>query len=302
MCALFFMYLSDLCKKPNKMELNNKISILLFGLILLFSLFIGFANADNGTPVISQLIGQAFDGEELFYDISFFPIPNAAWGKIWFQKNPDGPGYIITLEARTRHLLRILTLMRKDLYRSYVEEIDGGKRLRSYRFEKEVTRLGKTRRTITFADYSTHKLSWKSWERGKLIKQGEQDYPTTEILDDPLVAFYNLRYGVYGSMDYGKSIIIDSIPVRNKATTITIEVADEKAAEKERKKLLIQKERDYLLNVQLGKEMFDTKSGKIKIWLSKEPGNGYGPFKPVYGVVESVKYLGDVSGVLKEKK
>ncbi|MDI6784898.1 MAG: DUF3108 domain-containing protein, partial [bacterium] len=250
-------------------------------LLTQFFLVIPFAySIDESTQSIptTKTIGQTFDGEELFYDISFFPVPNAAYGKFRFEKNQHASGYIITLEARTRHLLRILTLMRKDLYRSYVEEVDGGKRLRSYRFEKEVSYLGKTRRNITFADYSTHKLSWKSWERGKLIKEGEQDILPGKLLDDPLVAFYNLRYGVYGTIDYGKTIKIDTIPAREKSAEITINIASEETAQKERKRLLTQKERDYYLNVVLTKETFNTKSGKIKIWLSKEPGNGYGPF------------------------
>lgn len=282
------------------MKLYYKIYFILFGLLLLFCFLIGFANAADETIAVPKTIGQVFDGEELFYDISFFVIPNAAWGKFTFEKNTQGPGYIITLEARTRHILRLLTLMRKDLYRSYVEEIEGGKRLRSYRFEKEVTYLGKTRRTVTFADYTTHKLITKSWKQGRLIKDEEQEYPAQKIFDDPLVAFYNLRYGVYGNIDYGKTITIDSIPIKNKPATITIDIASEKVTEKVRKRLLIQKQRDLLLYVQLGKEIFDTKRGKIQIWLSKEHENGYGRKRPMYGLVEDVTLLGDVSGVLNE--
>ncbi|MCX7918026.1 MAG: DUF3108 domain-containing protein [bacterium] len=277
----------------------KKIFIFIFFLLLLLP--DGYPVNEVSSPA-TKTIGQTFDGEELLYDISFFPIPNAAYGRFTFEKNQNGPGYIITLEARTRHLVRLLTLMRKDLYRSYVEEVDGGKRLRSYRFEKEVSYLGKTRRNITFADYSTHKLSWKSWEYGKLIKEGEQDIEPGRLLDDPLVAFYNLRYGVYGTIDFGKTITIDSIPIRNKPAEIIIHIASKETTNKERKRLVIQEERDYYLNVVLAKETFNTKSGKIKIWLSKEQGNGYGPFKPVYGIVEDVIAIGDVSGVLRIKK
>jgi hypothetical protein len=246
-------------------------------------------------------IGQAFEGEQLFYDVSFFIIPNAAWGKFTFEKNAQGPGYVITLEARTNHIIRLLTLMRKDLYRSYVEEIDGGNRLRTYRFEKEVTYFGKTRRTVTFADYTTHKIITKSWKQGNLVKDEEQEYPAQKIFDDPLVAFYNLRYGVYGKIDFGKTITIDSIPISNKPATISIDIATEIVTEKERKKLLIQKQRDLLLYVQLGKDIFDTKRGKIQIWLSKEHENGWGRMRPMYVLVKDVTLLGDVSGVLNEK-
>jgi hypothetical protein len=268
--------------------------------LFIFAIIPGFAA--NEPAAVPKTIGQTFDGEELYYDISFFIIPNAAWGKFTFDKNPHGPGYIITLEARTNHIIRLLALMRKDLYRSYVEEIDGGNRLRSYRFEKEVTYFGKTRRTVTYADYTTHKLVTKSWKQGTLIKDEAQEYPAQKIFDDPLVAFYNLRYGVYGKIDYGKTITIDTIPIKDKPTAITIDIASEMVTEKERKKLLKQTHRDLLLYVQLGKEVFDTKRGRIQMWLSKEHENEYGRMRPMYGLVEDVVLLGDVSGVLKEKK
>ncbi|MFB3895900.1 MAG: DUF3108 domain-containing protein [bacterium] len=268
--------------------------------LLLITIVPGFTA--NEPVAIPKTIGQTFEGEQLFYDVSFLVIPNAAWGKFTFEKNQNGPGYIITLEARTRHILRLLTLMRKDLYRSYVEEIDGGKRLRSYRFEKETTYFGKTRRTITFADYTTHKLITKSWKYGKLYKDESIEYPNHKIFDDPLVAFYNLRYGVYGKIDFDKNITIDSIPINNKMSTIAIDIASGQVTEKERKKLVKQTHRDLLLYVQLGKEVFDTKKGKIQIWLSKEHENGHGRMRPMYVLVEDVTLLGDVSGVLNEKK
>lgn len=273
--------------------------------LCLFALFLlctepGFTT--NEPVVIPKTIGQAFEGEQLFYDVSFLVIPNAAWAKFTFEKNQNGPGYVITLEARTRHILRLLTMMRKDLYRSFVEEIDGGKRLRSYRFEKEVTYFGKTRRTITYADYSTHKLYTKSWKYGKLYKDEVLEYSNHKIFDDPLVAFYNLRYGVYGQIDFDKSITIDSIPIKNKPSSITIDIASAEVTEKERKKLINQTHRDLLLYVQLGKEIFDTKKGKIQIWLSKEHENGHGRMRPMYVLVEDVTLLGDVSGVLNEKR
>lgn len=298
------MNLSGFCVFVAKNIMKQKL-IYLSCLLPVFFLVIQFAYSTNepsqsiSTP---KTIGQTFDGEELFYNISFFPFPNAAWGEIQFQKNPARNGYIITLEAKTRYLIRIFTLMRKDIYRSYVEEVDGGKRLRAYRFEKEVSRLGKTTRKITTADYITNTLHWEKWESGNRTATGEQSFPATGKLDDPLVAFYNLRYGVYGQVDYGKTILVDSIPTGKHSGAIKIEVASEEITARERKDFANPKGRDYLLNAGLDKEMFETAHGKIRIWLAKDNWGGYGPKTPTYGVVKGVLLLGDVTGILKPKK
>ena len=150
-------------------------------------------------------IGESFRGEQLDYEMGFWLFRRAALGKLTFKELETKGRYIATLQTETLGILGWVARYRVDVYRSTMEEIDGGKRLRSLTFDEEVTIGGKLRRRSHTFDHVR-----KKWIVQRLRKDGTVDrtvrtIPQGKIYDDFMTAGYNFRYGVYGSIERGKT-------------------------------------------------------------------------------------------------
>ena len=83
-------------------------------------------------------VGERFAGEELDYEISFWIIKRVAVAKLSFHRAEQKGRYIATLQGETLGILGFLARYRVDTYHSLMEEVDGGKRLRSLTFDEYV--------------------------------------------------------------------------------------------------------------------------------------------------------------------
>lgn len=250
-----------------------------------------------GPPAPAKLpIGAHFNGEKLHYNLGFFTFFHAADAEITFSKDPAvKDGYIAQLEAHTNGIIKFLTFQRRDNYISHMVLMDNGKRLRSAKFEKIQRQFGrKEKRTETIFDYENKIVHWKTWKGDELTGEGTHPIPDNTVYDDPLAAFYNFRYGVYGEIEKGKPFNVNTLPTKRQAK-LEMQIASEEETLKKNSSSSRKSQREYLVKVMLDQDLFDQKKGDIELWLSKD-------YVPVEGVVKGVLLLGDIHGVLRPSK
>ncbi|MEE9615262.1 MAG: DUF3108 domain-containing protein [Thermodesulfobacteriota bacterium] len=238
-------------------------------------------------------IGEAFAGEEFTYRVGFWVFDDVAEAKIRLSKDPESSDYIVTLKAHTTGLIAWLR-EREDVYTARLREVDGGKRFVTVTFEKNVKIGSKTRRTRTVLDHEDGLMTWKKWKRGKERKGkgGEFEMVPGVFYDGPLTAFYNFRYGVYGQVGEGKDFKITTFPKDGgENVDITLKIATEE--EYERRKPDWTTPADYLADVRLDKDLFDSRSGKVEMLFN-------GGLVPVEAVAKDILFFGDVRGKLVE--
>ncbi len=235
-------------------------------------------------------IGEFFNGEELHYAIGVWLFKQVAVGKITFKRMKEKGRYLSTLQGETLGILGWVARYRTDTYRSIMEEIDGGKRLRSISFEEDV-KVGNTlrRRTHLF-DYQKRK-----WTRIRQRKDGvrvrtEEDIPLGMVYDDFITASYNFRYGVYGDIERGKKYTVATFPKKG-PSSYEVRVASREEEEKRRNSEKLKDGKEYLVKLFLDPEVTHSKEGLIEGWLSKE-------LYPTEGTIKGVVFFGDVRGRL----
>jgi hypothetical protein len=135
---------------------------LLLGLPLLSSLSFRVQDTWASLPVLPRKekgdsVGEFFKGEELHYEIGLWLFKKVAMGKLSFEEMEKKGRYMATLQGETLGVLGFVARYRVDTYRSIMEEIDGGRRLRSISFEEDVKIGGKLRRRTHFLDYQKRK-------------------------------------------------------------------------------------------------------------------------------------------------
>lgn len=238
-------------------------------------------------------IGEFFNGEELHYAIGVWIFRKVALGKISFKKMKGKGRYLSTLQGETLGILGWVARYRTDTYRSIMEEIDGGRRLRSVSFEEDV-KIGHTlRRRTHFFDYQKRK-----WIQLRLRKDGtqgrtEEEIPPGMVYDDFVTASYNFRYGVYGDIERGRKYRVATFPKKG-LSSYEVRVASKEEEEKRRKSEKFKDGKEYLLKLFLDPEVIHSKEGLIEGWLSKE-------LYPTEGTIKGVIFFGDVRGTLIEK-
>ena len=235
-------------------------------------------------------IGEFFRGEELSYDVVFWLFKRAAMGKVSFREMGEKGRYLAILQGETMGILGWVARYRTDTYRSVMEEIDGGRRLRSVSFEEEVKIGNKVRIRTHFFDYKKRK-----WIRVRQRKDGtkvreEADIPPGMVYDDFVTASYNFRYGVYGEIERGKKYTVATFPKKG-PTSYEVRVASKEEEERKRKSEKIKDDKEYFVKLYLGTEVTHSKEGVIEGWLSKE-------LYPVEGMIRGVVLFGDVKGTL----
>jgi len=237
-------------------------------------------------------ITDHFLGEELSYRMSALWIKQAAMGRVFFEKVEGSKIYRATIEGKTTGIIGWLTRYRRDIYTTYMEIIDGGRRLRPLRFEEDIVIGKKIRKKITLFDYARGKLIERRMNRRGIFIQTEGEVPEGVIYEDFLTAFYNFRWGVYGGIQRGRRYRVMTLP---KAGLSSIDV--EIATEEEEMRVRHGKgdkgggKYEYYVTVFLDKEITRSRTGKVKGWVSRD-------LVPIEGTIEDVVFVGDVHGFL----
>ncbi len=235
-------------------------------------------------------IGEFFKGEELHYIIGVWLFKKVALGRISFKAMKEKGRYLSILQGETLGILGWVARYRTDTYRSIMEEIDGGRRLRSISFEEEAKIGSRLRRRTNFFDYRKRK-----WIQVRLRKDGtqgrtEEEIPPGMVYDDFITAAYNFRYGVYGEIERGRKYTVATFPKKGPSSYEVI-VASKEEEEKRKKSEKFKDGKEYLLKLFLDPEVTHSKEGLIEGWLSKE-------LYPTEGTIKGVVFFGDVRGTL----
>jgi hypothetical protein len=235
-------------------------------------------------------IGEFFKGEEIHYAIGVWMFNRVALGRISFKETKEKGRYLSTLQGETLGVLGWVARYRTDTYRSVMEEIDGGRRLRSISFEEDV-KIGTTlRRRTHFFDYQKRR-----WIRVRQRKDGtkvraEEEIPSGMVYDDFITASYNFRYGVYGDIERGRKYSVATFPKKG-PSSYEVRVASKEEEEKRKKSEKLKDGKEYLVKLFLDPEVTHSKEGLIEGWLSKE-------LYPTEGTIRGVVFFGDVRGTL----
>jgi hypothetical protein len=269
----------------------------LLGLPLLSSLpfYLQETRADPPAPPRKgkNSIGEFFKGEELFYDGGFWLFKRVAVGKIGFKKLEEEGCYIATLQGETLGVLGWMARYRVDTYRSIMEEVDGGKRLRSVLFEEDVKIGNKRKRRTHFFDYQKRKWIQVTQRYDRPHVREEEEIPPGMVYDDFITGFYNFRYGAYGKIEKGKKYTVPTFPKKGPAN-YEIWIASKEEEERKKKSLKFKEGREYMIKLFIGPELTHSKEGMIEGWLLKD-------LIPMEGMIRDVILYGDVKATLVKK-
>ena len=152
------------------------------------------------------------------------------------------------------------------------------------------------RKVSVYNPRADHDHLWQAFRFGKeahegqLRKSGEHLIPEGVVYDDALTAFYNLRYGVYGSVDGAKAFTIKTLPT-DAGKDIDIKVRFASKKEFGERVGISDSRQAYLADARLDKELFDSDSGDMEIVFSPE-------MLVTSAVAKDVLFFGDVRGKL----
>ncbi|HHD11875.1 MAG TPA: DUF3108 domain-containing protein [Deltaproteobacteria bacterium] len=249
------------------------------------------------TPLYGEAasIGEKFSGESYSYTLGFWLFDDVAEAEISLEKK--GAYYVATLKAHTKGFLDFIR-HREDSYTAIMEEVDGGRRFRTVKFEKNIKLGKKVKKTITVLDYKEKIIRWQKWRKGKKIKEGTLPIPEGTVYDCPLTAFYNFRFGVYGAIKEGAQYRIKTLPKEDgKEIEIYLRILTDKEKVKRRikKKKNPFPQRYYFADAKIPKKLFDSRSGKVEILFDEA-------LIPFFAVARDVIFFGDVRGELIKHK
>jgi hypothetical protein len=270
----------------------------LLGLPFLFLFPIHVREARSDPSILSRSergssIAEFFKGEELQYEIGVWLFKRVAFGRMSFREMEKRGHYIANLQAETLGILGWVARYRVDTYRSVMEEIDGGRRLRALSFEEDVKIGSKLRRKSHFFDYQKRKWIQVKRKKDGTMERAEEEIPLGMVYDDFLTASFNFRFGVYGEIERGKKYIVATFP-RKGSTSYEVRVATKEEEERRRKSEKSKDGKEYFVKLFLDPEVTHSKEGLIEGWLSKE-------LYPMEGTIKDVFLFGDVKGTLVKK-
>jgi len=264
-----------------------------FSLLPTFPFNVQKAEAQGVSPASPERrgsIAEFFKGEELHYEVGAWIFKRVALGKLSFKEMREKGRYLSTLQGETLGILGWVARYRVDTYRSIMEEIEGGRRLRSVSFEEDVKIGNKLRRRTHFFDYQKRKwIEVRQRKDGTKVRK-EEEIPPEMVYDDFLTASYNFRYGVYGGIERGKKYTVATFPKKGPSSYEVI-VAGKEEEEKRKKYEKLKDGKDFYLKLYLDPEITHSKEGLIEGWLSKE-------LYPMEGTIKDVMLFGDVKGTL----
>ncbi len=228
---------------------------------------------------------RRFAGESLYFDISLLIFDNAAQAKVSFFE--DKGKFKSILVAETKGFVGFFTSYRKHIYKSTFEIIEGGRRVRTTKFERKVIVGDDVERTVHYMDYKSRQHHWFKYSNETLKEQNSEPLPENVFFDDILAAFYNFRNGVYGKLRKGQNYTISTIPEKSMKYILAYINTDQEAEK-------FQKEEDnemggsLLLKVVIPKDVFKTETGELTFWTSKH-------FIPLETTVKNYVLLGHLN-------
>jgi hypothetical protein len=266
----------------------------LLGLPLLSSFPLHLQETWAEPPVLPRKggnsIGEFFKGEELHCEIGVWLFKRVALGKLSFKEIGEKGRYLATLQGETVGVLGWVARYRVDTYRSIMEEVEGGRRLRSLSFEEDVKIGDKLRRRTHFFDYQKRKwIKVKQRKDGSKVRE-EEEIPSGMVYDDFITASYNFRYGVYGEIERGRKYTVATFPKKG-PSSYEVRVASKEEEEQRKKSEKFKDGKEYFVKLFLDPEVTHSKEGLIEGWLSKE-------LYPTEGRIKDVMLFGDVKGTL----
>jgi len=238
-------------------------------------------------------IGERFAGEELDYEIAFWIIKKVAVAKLSFHRTDQKGRYLVTLEGETLGLMGFLARYRVDTYHSLMEEVDGGKRLRSLRFEECVKIGNRVRKNLHSFDHQERKWLHQSSRRDGTMETVEKEIPEGQVYDDFLTAAYNFRFGIYGTVERGKTYNVATFP-RKGTDTYEVKVASIEEEWRRRKSERVNEGGEYAIDLRFDPDVINSKEGVIEGWLSKD-------LYPVEGTIRDVILFGDLHANLTKR-
>lgn len=239
------------------------------------------------TRVQNGTIADAFLGEELVYEIGFWVFREVAIGKVSLEKG-DNNEFVATLSAYTTGVVDKLVKHREDVYVSRLKLSPDGKRFLTKSFEKSVT-IGDNKHmtSSTAFDYEKMTMTWRSTKNGKETSAGTLALPKDKQCDDPIGAFYNFRYGVYGPHEAGREYTIYSFPKEGNVPRIFLKIDSKEQSGVPGKK------GDFLATARIDKDLFGSETGDIDIVFTDA-------MLPTEAVARDLLFFGDVKGRLKK--
>lgn len=237
-----------------------------------------------------KTIGDHFAGEELEYDVGFLFLRRVATAKMRFTRLPERGRFVATLQGETVGLVGWLSRYRVDSYRSVMEEVESGGRLRSISFEEYVKIGAKVRKNIHHFDHAKRVWVHETSRRDGVMTQYEHPIPEGKSYDDFITASYNFRYQVYGVVERGKRFVVPTFP-RKGPSSYEIKIAPKGEEDTRRKKERPGEGSSFFITLALDPEVVNSKEGLIEGWLSED-------LYPVSGTIKDAILFGDVKGRL----
>jgi hypothetical protein len=232
---------------------------------------------------------RRFAGESLIIDISFLSFFNAAKANVSFYEK--GGTYYAILESETKGFVGFFTAYRKHRYKSTFEVVDNGRRLRTKKFEQEIT-TGKTVEKATHIFDYANRVTWSfEYKNGKMIKENQRKLPEGFSFEDILATFYNFRNSVYGKIQKQAKYNLADQGTKKIAIYIS---GEEEAKQYGKENGHNVREDELLLKAVIPKEVFKTEKGELVFWISKH-------LIPLETTVKDYILLGDLHAVLKER-
>jgi hypothetical protein len=259
----------------------------LFNSLLLLLLL--FRANPSSVATAGDPIGEYFRGETMKYDVDFWVFSRVAEGVATFRSLGDGR-YEAFHEGKTLGLVGLVTRNRRDVYRSVMGTINNGRRLIPLRFEEDVVIGSKVRKRTTVFDYAARKVTIETQKEEGISKE-EVGIPYGALYDDPMTAFYNFRFGVYGKVEPGKIFTIRTVPRKESPEPIRMIVASKKEEEQKRSEEAEKDGKDIFIKVQLDKEFVGSLQGEVEVWFTRD-------VVPMTGVAKDVFFYGDIRGHL----
>ncbi len=216
----------------------------------------------------SQLVTKTvrdFVGEEHLYGIAFLFFDRLGEGELRFAES-DQPGiFRAELVGRTLGIASWLSGNRTQTYTSTMQLMPDGS-LNSIEYVSKVRKRkkGQWRRysKVCQFDCATGKILEEKIVAGAVVSSEEHDVPAGKSPVDILTAFYNLRLGVYGAVERGKTIFIPTFSTKG-FSEIEIQVLT--VAEHLTKKYFPR--HGMLIKAIVDPEVFETKNGSMYVWF-----------------------------------
>ncbi len=241
-------------------------------------------------PESIKSVSDKFCGELLVYELDFFLFKGIAECRINLKFDEKSQLYQAVMQAKGKGVMGWLTNYRIQQYSSYMQPAKDGKRMQPVSFEKTIIKSEMRRKSCYWFDYPQKIITCTSFFNDNIVGQYCIDIPKGKKYEDILTVFYNFRAGVFGEVKKGRKYIIPALPFKGVDKFLVI-VLNKENEQTLRRDLDWQEQNTMLLNIRVGKEIFNTKDGFIKVLLSDD-------MLPLKGVAENVVSVGDITGRL----